>query len=101
MNELTAQQTQMIVTLTEKIVSMKQATSNITRTSSDQPSVTFISPQSAMTIPVNTDVVQKVKLSHSEKFTDKNKTMYSQFEGLLQTKLKIDGTMIESEREKI
>ncbi len=54
-----------------------------------------------MMISINTVMIQKAKLSHSEKFMSKDKIMYPQFEGMLQAKLKIDDTVIESEREKI
>ncbi len=101
MKELATQQAQMIATLAEKIALMKQVTPSMTRMSSDQSSVTSIPPQPAMTIPVHTDVIQKAKLPHPEKFTDEDKTMYPQFKGLLQAKLKIDGAVIESEREKV
>ncbi len=101
MNELTTQQTQMIATLAGKIASMEQATPSMMRTSSDQPPATFIPPQPAMTIPVNTGVVQKAKLPHPEKFTGEDKTMYPQFEGMLQAKLEIDGAVIGNEREKV
>ena len=46
-------------------------------------------------------VQPKPRLSHSEKFTEKNKILYFQFKNLLQIKLKIDSAAIEDEKEKV